>query len=75
MSLGSTQPLTDMSTRNLLGVKCCQSVKLTTSPPPVSRMSGKCGSLDVSQSYRSPRPTSGVALSFYFYGPEETSAL
>jgi hypothetical protein len=47
MALGSTQPLTEMSTRNLPGGKQRPALKTNTSPPPVSRLSRKYGSLDV----------------------------
>jgi hypothetical protein len=53
MALGSTQPLTEMSTRNLKketwGVKGSWRVGLTTLPPSVRRMSKKCESLDLLQ--------------------------
>jgi hypothetical protein len=44
MALGSTQPLTEMSTRNLQGRPARKAVNLT-----VIRLSTKCGSLDVSR--------------------------
>jgi hypothetical protein len=46
---GLTQPLTEMSTRNLHRGESGWRVRLTTLPPSMSRLFRNCWSLDVSQ--------------------------
>jgi hypothetical protein len=56
-----------MNARNLPRDKGDRCIKLTTPSPPLSRLSGKCGSLDVSQTCGPPLPATRdgfIALSF-----------
>jgi hypothetical protein len=68
MALGSTQPLTNMITRNIIGiffvVKGGLRVGLTTLRADCLE---KCGNLNISQPYWPPRPVTGIVLLFFFF--------
>jgi hypothetical protein len=62
MALGSTQPLTEMSTRNLPGGKGWRARRADYLTANFSRLCRKCGSLNVSQPYGPSRPVTGIDL-------------
>jgi hypothetical protein len=66
MALGSTKPLTVMSTRIIPGGKGRPVLRLTTWSPSVSRLCKKCESLDLSQPFGPPQTITGTALPFYW---------
>jgi hypothetical protein len=51
--------------KSFWGVEHSQCIRLTTSPPSVSRLSEKCGILNITPPYRPPRPVMGTALLFF----------
>jgi hypothetical protein len=68
MTLGSTQPLTEMSTRNLPGGKgqaAHKAENLTAICESI--VSRKCGSLEVSKHYEPSRPVTLPFLSVYTF--------
>jgi hypothetical protein len=67
MALGSSYPLTEMSTRNFSGSKerpARKADNLTVICEPI--VYRKCEILDVSQTYGRPRSVTGIALTFFY---------
>jgi hypothetical protein len=65
MGLGSTEPLTEMSTRDLRGGRGRPERKADNLTAICEYIVWKCGSLDVSQLCGSPRHVTGIALPFF----------
>jgi hypothetical protein len=65
MALGSTQPLTEVSTRSLPGGEGGRCVRLTTLPPSCAVVK-KSGKLNFMEPSGPPQADNGTALSFFF---------
>jgi hypothetical protein len=69
-ALGFVQPLKEMSTKNrnkFLGNKARQAYKAQNFTLSMSRLYRQCGILNISQTYKPPRPVIGIFIFFYFY--------
>jgi hypothetical protein len=69
MSLGSTQPIKEMGTRNIPGGdggKERQARKADNLTAIVSQLSRKCGSRNVPQPYAPPWHVSGTVFPFFY---------
>jgi hypothetical protein len=66
VALGSTQPLTEMSTRDFPGDKGLPARKADNLTSICERIVQKCGSLYFPQHYGLPRPVTRIALPFNF---------
>jgi hypothetical protein len=68
IALGFIQFPREVATRKCFwGVKCDRCVRLTISPPSVSRLSRRYWILNISQSYVCPRPATAIAVLYHMY--------
>jgi hypothetical protein len=72
VALGSTQPQQKWVPGVLLGAKGCRLIEPTTSPPTLSQLSLRCGSLDVSQPFGPSWPIIGIVLHFLSNGQKQS---
>jgi hypothetical protein len=74
MALGSTQSLTEMSTRNVLGGKG-RPARKADNLTIYESIFRKCGNLNISKPYGPPRPVTGIPLHTLFFFTHNTATI